>query len=103
MFALTALLGINASYGLDPTLGSILGISTAGTIDLDEPDATPSPDPTEPLYQTWTPPDDMPSVGTIGTPSPAVPNTNSDFPARPAQLYLPPAALVRRRARDCPS
>ena len=24
----------------------------------------------------------------------AVPNTNSDFPARPAQLYLPPAALV---------
>ena len=94
LFALTALLGINASYGLDPTLGSILGISTAGTIDLDDPDATPSPDPTEPLHQTWTPPEDMPSVGTIGTPSPAVPNTNSDFPARPAQLYLPPAALV---------
>ena len=41
IFALTALLGINASYGLNPTLGSLLGVSTAGTIDLDEPEGTP--------------------------------------------------------------
>ncbi|WP_162256585.1 esterase family protein [Agromyces sp. Soil535] len=99
IFAVAALLGINASYGLNPTLGSLFGISTVGVIDLDDPDATPSPDPTEPLYQTWKPPADMPAAGTIGTPSGGVPNTNSGFPARPAQLYLPPAALVQDAPR----
>ena len=78
---------------------SILGISTAGTDLPRRARRHPSPDPAEPLYQTWTPPAHMPSVGTIGTPSPAVPNTNSDFPARPAQLYLPPAALVNHPPR----
>ncbi len=99
IFALTALLGINASYGLNRTLGSLLGVSTAGTIDLDEPEGTPGPDPTEPIYLTWTPPDDLPAAGRIGTPSGGVPNANSGFPARPAQLYLPPAALVDEAPR----
>jgi poly(3-hydroxybutyrate) depolymerase len=94
VFSLTALFGINAAYGLDPTLGSLLGISTADTIDLDTPDEPAGADPTEPLYLTWTPPADMPATGTIGTPGDGVPNTNSGFPARAAQLYLPPAALV---------
>ena len=95
LFAVTAMFGINAAYGLDPTLGSMLGISTVGTIDIDAPDETPAADPTEPLYATWTPPADMPATGTIGTPDPGIPDTNSGFPARPAQLYLPPAALVQ--------
>ena len=30
LFAVTAMFGINAAYGLDPTLGSMLGISTVG-------------------------------------------------------------------------
>jgi hypothetical protein len=94
IFSLTAMFGINAAYGLDPTLGSLLGLSTAGTIDIDTPDDPPGADPTEPLYLTWTPPADMPATGTIGTPGGGVPNTNSGFPARAAQLYLPPAALV---------
>ena len=94
VFSLTAMFGINAAYGLDPTLGAVLGISTTGTIDIDTPDGTPSADPAGPLYLTWVPPDDLPATGTIGVPSPGVPNTNSGFPARPAQLYLPPAALV---------
>jgi enterochelin esterase-like enzyme len=99
LFAVTAMFGINAAYGLDPTLGSMLGISTVGTIDIDAPDETPAGDPTEPLYATWTPPADMPATGTIGTPDPGVPDTNSRFPARPAQLYLPPAALVQDAPR----
>jgi enterochelin esterase-like enzyme len=94
VFSLTAMLGINAAYGLDPTLGALLGISTTGTIDIVVPAETPGADPAEPLYVTWTPPADMPATGTIGVPDPGVPNTTSGFPARPAQLYLPPAALV---------
>lgn len=94
VFALTALIGINAAYGLDRTLGALLGISTAGSIDIDTPDEVPGEDPAEPLYLTWTPPADMPTTGTIGIPDPGVPNTASGFPARQAQLYLPPAALV---------
>jgi enterochelin esterase-like enzyme len=99
LFAVTAMFGINAAYGLDPTLGSMLGISTVGTIDIDAPDETPGADPTEPLYATWTPPADMPATGTIGTPDPGVPDSNSGFPARPAQLYLPPAALLEDAPR----
>ncbi len=95
-FALTALLGINAAYGLDPTLGSILGISTAGTIDLDDPDATPSPDPAEPLYQTWTPPADMPSVGTDRYPEPGRAEHELGLPRSPCAA-LPPAGGARRR------
>ena len=94
IFSLTALFGINAEYGLDRTLGALLGISTAGTIDLDDPSATPTADPTEPLYLTWTPPPGMPAQGQVGTPDGGIPNTNSGFPAREPQLYLPPAALV---------
>ncbi|WP_448808153.1 alpha/beta hydrolase [Agromyces bauzanensis] len=94
VFVFTALLGINAAYGLDRTLGALLGLSTVDEIDLAEPEATPPPDPAEPLYQTWTPPADLPATGTVGIPSPGVPNAVSGFPARPAQVYLPPAALV---------
>jgi enterochelin esterase-like enzyme len=94
IFSLTALFGINAAYGLDRTLGALMGISTAGTIDLDDPSASPSADPTEPLYLTWTPPAGMPDTGRIGTPEGNIPNPNSGFPAREPQLYLPPAALV---------
>ncbi|WP_169053883.1 alpha/beta hydrolase-fold protein [Agromyces sp. H66] len=94
IFAFTAMLGINASYGLDRTIGALLGLSTVDAIDLDEPDDPAAPDPTEPLYVTWTPPADLPATGTIGIPEPGVPNTVSGFDARPAQVYLPPAALV---------
>jgi enterochelin esterase-like enzyme len=94
IFSLTALFGINAAYGIDRTLGALLGISTAGTIDIDDPDASPSPDPTEPLSLTWTPPAGMPEQGRVGIPEGGVPNTQSGFAARDAELYLPPAALV---------
>lgn len=90
-FLLTAMIGINAFYGLNPTLGSILGIDANNAIPL------PSPNPTTtnagPLYQTWTPPAGMPAKGTQGTEQ--IPGTASGFNARPAGIYLPPAAQVQ--------
>ena len=94
LFAATAALGINAAYGLSPTLGSMLHISTADTIDIAPPDPDQTTDPAESLYLTWTPPPDLPAKGSIGIVEGGVPNTQSGFPARPAQIYLPPAALV---------
>lgn len=44
------------------------------------------------LYATWKAPATMPKVGTVG--SVRIPGTVSHFPARPAIVYLPPAALV---------
>lgn len=93
IFALTAVFGINAAYGLNATLGSMLHISTVGTIDPEAPDLSEI-DPVDPLYLTWQPPAGMPETGSIGAVEGGIPNANSGFPARPAQLYLPPAALV---------
>ncbi|WP_173922604.1 esterase family protein [Agromyces sp. Marseille-P2726] len=99
LFAMTAVFGINAAYGLNPTFGSMLHISRAATIDIDPPDAPPPADPAEPLYLTWTPPPDMPAAGASGIVEGGVPSTSSGFPARPAQVYLPPAALVEEPPR----
>ena len=99
LFAATAVFGINAAYGLNPTIGSMLHISTATTIDLDPPDAPPTGDPAEPLYLTWTPPPGMPATGATGLVEGGVPNDVSGFPARPAQVYLPPSALVEEPPR----
>lgn len=89
-FPITGMIGINAFYGLNPTLGSIFGIS------VDNPIVIPTPAPTEttsgPLYQSWTPPEGMPATGQQGTQ--VIPATASGFDARPAGIYLPPAALV---------
>lgn len=89
-FVLTGTLGINAYYGLNPTLGSLFGI----IVEHDIPLPTPNPDSTAagPLYQSWQPPAGMPSQGTQGTQQ--IPGTVSGFTARPAGIYLPPAALV---------
>ena len=93
-FLITAMIGINAFYGLNPTLGSIFGISASNPIDIPTPAPTPAPTETTagPLYETWTPPADMPTVGQQGTQ--AIPGTVSGFNARDAGIYLPPAALV---------
>lgn len=98
LFALTAMFGINAAYGLNTTLGSMLHVSTVGTVDPEAPDPNEA-DPVDPLHATWVAPAGMPAEGAIGTVEGGIPNTNSGFPARPAQLYLPPAALVEDAPR----
>ncbi|MFF2371940.1 alpha/beta hydrolase-fold protein [Agromyces sp. NPDC058110] len=100
VFAITATLAVNAAYGIDRTLGDLLGIQTEQPLAFFDPGADPAPaDPSDPLYSTWTAPSGMPSAGEVGTPEPAVPNTVSGFAARPAGLYLPPAALVENPPR----
>ena len=100
LFLSTAILGINASYGLNPTMASLLNIDIGHPLAVPSrtpiptpiPTSTVPPAPPKPLWQTWTPPSGMPASGQYGTV--VIPNTASGFVARPAYLYLPPAALV---------
>ncbi|WGM22076.1 alpha/beta hydrolase-fold protein [Paenarthrobacter sp. OM7] len=91
VFVLVAGLGINTEFGLNKTLGSALGISTEGAIQLNKPNPDASI-PAGPLWQSWKPPATMPSKGKVGTQ--VIPPTASGFEARPAGIYLPPAALT---------
>ncbi|MCP1413226.1 alpha/beta hydrolase-fold protein [Paenarthrobacter sp. A20] len=91
VFLLVAALGINAEFGLNKTLGSALGISTEGAIQLNKPNPDASI-PAGPLWQSWKPPATMPAKGKVGTQ--VIPATASGFDARPAGIYLPPAALT---------
>jgi poly(3-hydroxybutyrate) depolymerase len=92
LFVATATLGINAGYGLNPTLGSLLGLSNGHYLVL--PKRTKSEVPTNPtpLWQSWQAPVGMPATGRTGPV--AIPAPASGFHARDAYLYLPPAALV---------
>lgn len=92
VFAVAAGLGINAEFGLNRTLGALLGISTAKDIDLSRPANPDAPAPTGPVWERWTPPADMPAEGLQG--KKAIPATESGFVARDAGIYLPPAAQV---------
>ncbi|MFD4958424.1 alpha/beta hydrolase [Microbacterium sp. NPDC058389] len=92
VFALTGVVGVNAFYGLNPTIASLLGVVTDNPIVL--PTGTPTATngaPGKPLYETWKAPAGMPAKGTVGTQT--IPATASGFDARPAGVYLPPAAL----------
>jgi S-formylglutathione hydrolase FrmB len=94
LFALAAAIGINSTIGEFPTVADALGLDAphALRISTDHDTATSSPDPTQPLWQTWRAPTNMPGTGTVGTV--VIPSTVSHFVARSAVVYLPPAALV---------
>lgn len=92
VFTVVAGLGINAEFGLNRTLGSLMGISTAKDIELAKPANSDSPASKGPLWERWTPPADMPAVGLQG--KKAIPAQASGFVARDAGIYLPPAARV---------
>jgi poly(3-hydroxybutyrate) depolymerase len=105
LFLVTGILGVNAGFGLNRTVGSLLGISTLRPIALTPPTSAPTGAaagtqagthaaalPAQPLWRAWKPPSDMPVTGTTG--SQVIPNTLSGFTSRPAGIYLPPAALV---------
>jgi len=109
LFVATGALGINAGYGLDRTLGALLGVNVLPPIALDpagppstlvagtgsNPGSRGDPNPDRAgrvLWQTWNPPADIPAAGNTG--SQVIPNAVSGFRSRPAGIYLPPAALV---------
>ena len=89
LFLVSGTLAVNASFGLNRTLGSLFGVTTEAAIPLPVPSTPPE---TGPLYQSWVAPADLPAQGTTG--SQVIPNTVSGFTSRPAGIYLPPAALV---------
>ncbi|TDN43927.1 S-formylglutathione hydrolase FrmB [Curtobacterium flaccumfaciens] len=69
-------LGVNVEFAKYPTLGTVVQTNPYPALDLAAaPAAT------------------LPAVGEVRTVD--VPGTRSGFPARPAVVYLPPAALVR--------
>ncbi len=85
LFVATAAMSINIDFGQYTTIRSALGIS-AYSAELPKLNtATAS-------IATWTAPAGMPSNGTVS--SVTIPGTTSGFDARPAVVYLPPAALT---------
>ncbi len=93
-----ATIGVDTDFGLDPTVGSLAGISTDKVAVLPPVAPTPSAAPTRAvmaggaLWANWFPSGAMPIVGSVSQVD--IPNTISGFNARPAGLYLPPAALI---------
>lgn len=93
LFVGTAAMGVNIDFGQYPTIGSALGITS-----IDEglpPLATAGED--APSIASWQEPEGMPERGRLA--SVEIPATVSGFVARPAVVYLPPAALVRHPPR----
>lgn len=96
---LSTTLGVNAAFGINTTVGSMLGISADDKIDV-----LPKPAPTEttngPLYKSWTPPADMPRTGETAVLSGAhAISSSGGFKPRDAILYLPPAARTKNPPR----
>ncbi|MBK4346603.1 alpha/beta hydrolase [Lacisediminihabitans changchengi] len=82
--------GINADLGEFPTVKDAVGLGGYRPLVL------PARGASEPI-DTWTSPAHMPQNGRVGTVT--IPATSSHFAARPAIVYLPPAALVARPAK----
>jgi enterochelin esterase-like enzyme len=91
---LAGTLGVNAAYGLTPRLGSFLHLQINPTIELPAVRSYRTSSSTPPLATTWVAPNELPQQGLIGVIAGGIPNTRSGFPARAAEIYLPPAALV---------
>jgi len=95
LFLVTTTLGINAYYGLNPTIGSFLHIQINRPISVPtDVDGTADG---VPLYRSWQPPADMPTTGEQGTVD--IPATRSGFTARMAGIYKPPAARTAHPPR----
>jgi poly(3-hydroxybutyrate) depolymerase len=92
LFMATAALGINAGYGLNPTLGAMLGITQTRHLALPRLNPALQQQSGAALWQSWKSPAGMPVTGRSGPVT--IPAPASGFHARDAYLYLPPAALV---------
>lgn len=92
-----AAVGVNATFGILTTVGALIGKPSTRLLEASElprplPSTGPETPSAGPLADRWVPPAGMPAVGQRSTVS--IPGAVSGFPARPAGLYLPPAALV---------
>lgn len=89
LVVLSTALAVNRDAGLFPTVADALGASHVAELRLPAAD---DPSDRRADGRTWQPPAGMPEHGRYG--SVRIPGTTSHFPARPAIVYLPPAALV---------
>ena len=91
LFAVTTAMSVNIDIGQYPTVRSAFGLSvyqgnalpTIATVPAGVERST---------VATWTAPQGMPDKGVVG--ETVIPATTSGFAARPADVYLPPAALT---------
>ena len=91
LFVLTTAMAVNVDFGQYPTVRSALGISAIEDESAQPlPATTPSASPSS--LDAWVAPATMPKTGTLTTVT--IPASESGFPARPAIVYLPPAALT---------
>jgi S-formylglutathione hydrolase FrmB len=110
LFILALAVGVNKDIGEFPTLASLVDSGTVKPLHIPsasvvpgtttEPAtsvATPATAAIQTLAETWHAPASMPKVGTVG--SVTIPGTVSNFHARSAIVYLPPAALVANAPR----
>jgi S-formylglutathione hydrolase FrmB len=81
---------INAVYDAYPTVRAALGLSNYRTVPFD------SLEPTDTVASAdWIPPSDIPQTGVVTTTP--IPGATSGFPARNANIYLPPAYFTDPR------
>jgi S-formylglutathione hydrolase FrmB len=96
----TSAVKANAFYGYRPTLATALGLPAANQVTLADLPRT-APVVVAPAgvatASIWKSPPDMPREGRIAQVE--IPGVASQFPARPAWVYLPPAYLGSVRAR----
>jgi len=91
VFLITSAAWINIDFGAYRNLDDAIGVDPYPALSL--AGQTGDAGPADPhLASDWHAPGDMPSAGRIGTVR--IPATVSGFAARPAEVYLPPAALV---------
>jgi S-formylglutathione hydrolase FrmB len=91
LFLATAATGINVEFAMYQSVGDVLGLSQFSTGSLAHERGDPGSTDAS-VVSDWKPPADLPSHGRVV--SVKIPGTVSHFDARPAVLYLPPAALV---------
>ncbi|MET4050172.1 MULTISPECIES: alpha/beta hydrolase-fold protein [unclassified Rhodococcus (in: high G+C Gram-positive bacteria)] len=96
LVVLVASMQVNLVFSAYPTVGTVFGVDSADRISLSD---LPGPEPSvitgDPLDKSWNLPADMPSAGKLTSVS--IPATASEFSARDAQVYLPPAYFVDPR------
>lgn len=87
---------VNLVFSAYPTVGTLFGVEDSDRIALDEiPGPVAGPIAGDPLDSVWSPPSSMPTEGKLS--SATIPPTASNFSARPAQIYLPPAYFTDSR------
>lgn len=90
VFLVCGVLGVNAAFGLNRTVGNLLNVVVPHPVRLAPPSAGGASPTAGALWARWMPPTGMPPTGEQGTVQ--IPATASGFHARAAGIYLPPVA-----------